>query len=92
MVVEVGGGADDGAGAGFSFAAFLGAHKGAVGEAADFEAGGAIFHEDAGADEDGLGTQLHHERGIGGGRDAAGGKVRERGGGRSSATCSGLNS
>ena len=34
-----------------------------------------ILHEDAGADEHGLGSQLHNQRGVGGGGDAAGREV-----------------
>ena len=41
----------------------------------DVERGGALLHEDAGADEDGLGAELHHEGGVGGSGDAAGGEV-----------------
>ncbi len=55
------GGFDDGAGALFGFDR--------VGE------GGGIFHEDAAADEDGFGAELHHERCVGGCGDASGGEV-----------------
>ena len=41
----------------------------------DVERRGALLHEDAGADEDGLGAELHHQGGVGGGGDAAGGEV-----------------
>ena len=34
--------------------------------------------EDAGADEHAVGAQLHHERGVGGRGDAAGGEVDDR--------------
>ena len=84
-VVEVGGGADDGLGAGFGFGALGGVDEVAgfdaeefgivFGVAAHVELDVAFLHEDAGADEDGLGAELHHEGGVGGGRDAAGGEV-----------------
>ena len=67
-VVEVGGGDDDGAGAGDGFFALERV-------VLDVERGGALLHEDAGADEDGLGAELHHEGGVGGSGDAAGGEV-----------------
>ena len=41
----------------------------------DVERSGALLHEDAGAYEDGLGAELHHEGGVGRGGDAAGGEV-----------------
>src|ERR1035441_3929069 len=40
--------------------------------------GGVGGFEDAGAHEDGLGAELHDERGVGGSGDAAGGEVRHR--------------
>src|SRR6266446_3648597 len=49
-VVEVSGGDDDGAGAGDGLFALLGV-------VLDVEGSGALLHEDAGAYEDGLGTQ-----------------------------------
>src|ERR1700716_1709840 len=57
----MGGGFDDGAGAFFGFLR--------VGE------GGGIFHEDAAADEDGFGAELHDEGGVGGGGDASSGEI-----------------
>ncbi len=57
----MGGGLDDGAGA---FGGFFG-----VGE------GGRVFHEDAGANEDGFGAELHDQAGVGGGGDASGAEV-----------------
>src|SRR5579875_1387106 len=60
-IVEVGGGADDGAGANLGFFR--------IGE------GVAVVHEDAGADEDRLGAELADEGRIGGSGDAAGGEV-----------------
>src|SRR5712691_2916597 len=57
----MGGGFDDGAGALFGF--------GGVGE------GGGIFHEDAAADEDGFGAELHDQARVGGGGDASGGEI-----------------
>src|SRR4029077_5153430 len=57
----MGGGSDEGAGALFGFLR--------VGE------GGGIFHEDAAADEDGFGSELHDERRVGGGGDASGGEI-----------------
>ncbi len=67
-VVEVGGGDDDGLGAGDGFFALDGV-------VLDVERGGALLHEDARADEDGLGAELHHQGRVGGGGDAAGGEV-----------------
>src|SRR3984957_20679327 len=55
------GGFDDGAGALFGF--------GGIGE------GGGILHEDAAADEDGFGAELHDEGGVGGRGNASGGKI-----------------
>ena len=43
--------------------------------ALDVERSGALLHEDAGADEDGLCAELHHEGGVGRCGDAAGGEV-----------------
>src|SRR3984957_16252170 len=37
--------------------------------------GGGIFHEDAAADEYCFGTELHDQRGVGGGGDASGGEI-----------------
>src|ERR1700688_1924028 len=37
--------------------------------------GGAVFHEDTGANEYGFGAQLHHQGGVGGGGDASGGEI-----------------
>jgi hypothetical protein len=67
-IVEVGGGEDDGAGAGdclFTFFCIV----------FDIERGGAFFHENAAADENGFCSELHHESCIGGGGDATGGEV-----------------
>jgi len=55
------GGLNDGAGA---LGGFLG-----IGEL------GGVLHKDAAADEDGFGSELHDERGVGGSGDASGGKV-----------------
>ena len=38
----------------------------------------SALHEDARADEHGLGAKLHHQRGVGGSGDASGGEVRHR--------------
>src|SRR4051794_36677072 len=38
---------------------------------------GILGLEDAGTDEHGLGAELHHQRGVGRGRDAAGGEERD---------------
>jgi hypothetical protein len=63
-VVEVCGGDDDGLGAGDGFGALCRV-------VFDVEGGGALLHEDAGADEDGLGAELHHESRVSRGGDAA---------------------
>src|SRR6266481_10230268 len=60
----MGGGFDDGAGALFGF--------GGRGE------GGGILHEDAAADEDGFGAELHDQARVGGGGDASSGEIRHR--------------
>src|SRR6185437_9638022 len=67
-IVEVGGGDDDGLGAGDRFGPLLGI-------VFHVERGGTLLHEDARANEDSLGAQLHHEGRVGGGCDAAGGEV-----------------
>src|SRR5580692_708965 len=59
---------DDGFGARYGLLAFF--HV-----VFDVERRSALFHEDSRADEDGFCAQLHHERGVGGSGDAAGGKV-----------------
>ena len=70
-VVVVGGGDDDRLGAGNRFSALLGV-------VFDIERGGAFLHKDAGADENRLGTQLHHQSRVGRGGDAARPQVRNR--------------
>src|ERR1017187_2414993 len=67
-VVEVGGGDDDGASAGDGLFALDGI-------VLNVERGGALLHEDAGADEDGFGAELHHQGSVSGRGDAAGGEV-----------------
>jgi hypothetical protein len=67
-IVEVGGCDDDGLGARDGFFALDRV-------VFDIERCGAFFHEDAGAYEDGLGAELHHQGGIGGGGNATCGEV-----------------
>src|SRR5438309_8886655 len=55
---------DDGAGVALFFFFFWGREV------------GGIFHEDARADEDSFGAELHHQRRVGGGGDASGGEIR----------------
>jgi hypothetical protein len=68
-VVEVGGGDDDGAGSADGLFAFLRI-------VFDVEGSGALLHEDAGAYEDCFGAELHHQRCVGWGGDAACAEVR----------------